>query len=186
VEPLGGCTGLRAVDLAENRLNGLSLAGHLGGLTALTHLNLQGNGITRVDEVVSLVRALPGLRVLNLQDGGGERACPVCGQSSYQSSVVEAAPRLVFLDGEALVLREAAKRVLEAAEGYKAGMDVSLGGEYSRPWVEPAGEAIAGTSTEALVSESVVTEKAVRDTRKAIAALVAEDRRQGRSLPPPG
>lgn len=179
-------TSLRALDVSDNGLSGATLASQLEPLASLTHLNVQGSAISRVDDAVSLLHARPTLRLLALQDTNGERACPACAHPSYLAAMVGAGKNLIMLDGESMFLREEVATMLGERAGQGAESEVALPAAYSRPWMTGAPSRRFGPeaplSGSAAVRSVRTTADALRETREAIQALVAEDRKGGRAV----
>ncbi|KAA0146304.1 hypothetical protein FNF27_05487 [Cafeteria roenbergensis] len=184
--PLRGMTSLRALDVSDNGLSGATLAPQLEPLVSLTHLNVQGSAISRVDDAVALLRARPTLRLLALKDTDGERACPACAHPSYLAAMVEAGRDLIMLDGESMFLRDEVATLLGERAGHGAESEVSLPAAYSRPWF--AGVPSRRFGPEAPLSGSAAVRSvrtsadALREAREAIQSMIAEDRKGGRAV----
>eukprot|EP00900_Chrysochromulina_parva_P020281 jgi/Chrpa1/2887/Chrysochromulina_OHIO_Genome00012387-RA len=104
IEGLHGLESLKKLVLSNNeiaRIEGLEM------LDALETLQLQGNRISNLDDVQCLT-ALSCLRQFQLQVRGGEERNPICEHPAYRTAVRRMLPRLQTLDGERIVLADAA------------------------------------------------------------------------------
>ena len=126
--PVGALAGsLERLDASRNNIRSLPQA--LGGLGSLTHLRLEGNAVSTMDEL-RVLSAMAQLRHLHFQnkknggslDGGDEKADtdsrdgnPVCAHPAYTTTLLRYAPDLVVLDGERIKLRESSQKAMLAA-----------------------------------------------------------------------
>jgi hypothetical protein len=156
LEGIAQCPNLTELDVSRNRIADLS---PLGGLAAslerlnasgneirrlpqvmaqlgrLTHLRLEGNAVSTMDEL-RVLSAMAQLRHVHFQnkqqqqedsggsaDGGadekddaeGRDGNPVCAHPAYTTTLLRYAPDLVVLDGERIKLRESSQKAMLAA-----------------------------------------------------------------------
>jgi len=104
IEGLQGLDSLKRLVLAGNAIERIE---GLNSLEALETLQLQGNSISNLDDVQCLT-GLQCLRHFQLQAPGGEERNPICEHPAYRSAVRRMLPRLQTLDGERVVLADAA------------------------------------------------------------------------------
>ena len=106
MEGLDGLESLKRLVLSSNEIERIE---GLESLDALETLQLQGNKITNLDDVQSL-SSLPCLRHFQLQVRGGnaDERTPMCDHPAYRSALRRMLPQLQTLDGERVLLADAA------------------------------------------------------------------------------
>lgn len=108
MEGLESLSSLKKLVLAKNQID--RIAG-VDALDALETLQLQGNHVSNLDDVSNLT-PLPCLHHLMLQrlgdEAGANERNPMCNHPAYRSTVRRMLPSLQTLDGQMVVLGDAA------------------------------------------------------------------------------
>ena len=135
IEEIASLTQLERLDISNNNVKKVIVG--LGTLVELTHLHLEGNDISSMDELRVLAN-FPNLKNLYLQNkkgnkensssktgsslkersnesrsgGGGGGTNPVCNHPAYTTTLLRYAPDLSVLDGERIQLRESTQKAM--------------------------------------------------------------------------
>ena len=136
LEPVAALKELTRLDASNNHIRKLIVG--LGTLVELTHLRLENNSVSSMDEL-RVLSNLPKLKNFYLQNkkvdekenkneekskqdgsnkgggGGGGGDNPVCDHPAYTTTLLRYAPDLQVLDGERIQLRESSQQAMLAA-----------------------------------------------------------------------
>lgn len=126
LSPVCALENLQRLDASNNCVRSLPPA--LGSLSEVTHLRLESNVISSMDElrVLSSLGKLRNLYFQNKKQGTNEAADekveaerrdgnPVCTHPAYTTTLLRYVPELVVLDGERIKLRESSQKAMLAA-----------------------------------------------------------------------
>ena len=127
IEPVASLKSLTRLDASNNQIRKLIVG--LGTLVELTHLQLENNSVSSMDEL-RVLSNLPKLKNFYLQNkkvdekenksgkreggkGGGKGGDnPVCDHPAYTTTLLRYAPDLQVLDGERIQLRESSQQAM--------------------------------------------------------------------------
>ena len=103
-------------------------------VTNLTYLDLKGNKIADIENVVAELAEMKDLKTLHLKDVDGGSANPVCNMNNYVNRMSRDLPQLVVLDGGHIGLVEASEALEQHIANIKPDESILNSQLPTRSW----------------------------------------------------